>query len=87
MRFYAVWYVGAGVVLFRSSAKVENARTPISGIALLLLLGGFSRALSWIVVGEPHVAAQVLMVIELTLPFLIVPWHRAVARATSANAG
>ncbi len=81
MRFYAVWYAGAGLLLLRCVPRLETETTIIRGIAVLLFIAGCSRALSWAVVGEPHPVAQVLMVIELVLPFVIVPWHAAIVRA------
>ena len=81
MRFYAVWYFGAGVIILRSIAQVEAHKTTISVVAALFFLAGCSRALSWLVLGRPSTLAVVLMVIELALPLVIVPWQAAVARA------
>ncbi|MDQ3985173.1 MAG: DUF4345 domain-containing protein [Actinomycetota bacterium] len=80
MRFYAVWYSGAGLLLLRSARRVEREATIVRGISVALFVAGCSRALSWMVVGEPHVVAQVLMVIELSLPLVIVPWQASVTR-------
>lgn len=87
MRFYAAWYLGAGIVLLRSVGKVESARTEIRGIAALFFVAGCSRILSWLMVGEPHAVARVLLVIELALPFVIVPWQASVARGSSPARG
>lgn len=84
MRFYAVWYAGAGLLLLKSAKNVERETVIIRGIAAALFVAGCSRALSWAVVGEPHVVAKVLMVIELILPFIVVAWHTAVTRQTSS---
>lgn len=81
MRFYAVWYVGTGVVLLWSARNLERAGTLIRGIAVLLFVAGLSRLLSWAMVGAPHRAAQVLMVIELVLPWVIVSWQVAIERS------
>jgi hypothetical protein len=83
MRFYAVWYAAAGVLLLRSAARVDSERKTIAAIAVLFFIAGCSRALSWLVVGRPNKMAVVLMVIELALPFVILPWQAAVARASS----
>ena len=85
MRFYAVWYFGAGLALLRSVPRVESDSTIIRAVAALFFLAGCSRALSWMVLGKPHTVAVVLMVIELVLPLMIVPWQAAVARARTAN--
>jgi uncharacterized protein DUF4345 len=75
MRFYAAWYVGAGVLLLWSAVNLERARSLIRLIAGILFLSGLSRALSWVTVGDPHVLTRVLMVLELTLPIVIVAWY------------
>lgn len=87
MRFYATWYAGAGILLLRSVCRLETDTWIIRGIAGTLFVAGCSRALSWIAVGEPHLVAQVLMVIELVLPFVIVPWHAAVVRVPREESG
>jgi hypothetical protein len=81
MRFYAVWYAAAGVLLLRAVARVESERRTIAAIAVLFFIAGCSRALSWLVVGRPHMLAVVLMGIKLALPFVLLPWLAAVARA------
>ncbi|MGH2756743.1 MAG: DUF4345 domain-containing protein [Actinomycetota bacterium] len=83
MRFYAVWYAGAGVVILRAAARVESAGTTIRAVVVLFFVAGCSRALSWLVVGRPHTVAVALMVIELALPLVILPWQAAVARGNS----
>lgn len=81
MRFYAVWYAAAGVVVLRTVPRVQSQARTIRAIALLFFIAGCSRGLSWAVVGRPHSVAVVLMMVELALPFVILPWHAAVARA------
>jgi hypothetical protein len=80
MRFYAVWYVAAGILLARAIPKVESETFTIRLIGAGFFAAGCARALSWIVVGKPHVSQIVLMVIELSLPFVIIPMQAAVAR-------
>lgn len=87
MRFYATWYAGAGVLLLWSARRLDSDTWIIRGIAGTLFAAGCSRALSWVAVGEPHLVAQVLMVIELVLPFVIVTWHTAVAAAPEEHPG
>lgn len=73
MRFFAVWYAAAGVVLLRAVPRVESERVTIKAVALLFFVAGCARGLSWLAVGRPHMTAVVLMSIELALPFLILP--------------
>jgi Domain of unknown function (DUF4345) len=80
MRFYAVWYVVAGAVLLRASRNVGVETWTIRLITGAFFAAGCSRIVSWIVVGRPHTSQLVLMVIELILPFVVIPWQAAVAR-------
>jgi hypothetical protein len=80
MRFYAVWYVAAGVLLIRAVPRVEIESTFIRVVAAAFFIAGCVRGLSWVMVGRPPTIAVVLMVIELALPFVILPWQRRVAR-------
>ena len=79
MRFYAVWYVAAGILLARAIPKVETEAFTIRLVGGAFV-AGCARALSWATVGKPHVSQIVLMVIELCLPFVIIPLQAAVAR-------
>jgi hypothetical protein len=86
MRFYAVWYPVVGMLLLRSVPRVEAATTIVRLVGAGFFVAGCARALSWAVVGQPHTIAIVLMVIELVLPLVIIPWQRAVvARASDGD--
>ena len=78
MRFFAAWYAAAGVALLRVVPRVETQGNLIRGIAVVVFIAGCARGLSWVVVGEPPGAAKLLMVIELALPFVIIPWQASV---------
>lgn len=80
MRFYAVWYVVAGVLLLRAVARVEAETWLIRVVAAGFFAAGCARILSWAVVGKPHASAIVLMVVELVLPVVIVLWQAVVGR-------
>ena len=84
MRFYAVWYVAAGILLACAIPKVESEAFTIRLVGGAFFAAGCARALSWIVVGKPHVSQVVLMVIELCLPLVIIPMQSAVAREAEA---
>lgn len=79
MRFYAIWYAGAGWALLQAARRPEEGRVTIASVAVLFFLAGCSRALSWATEGRPHDVAVVLMVIELALPLVILPWLRVAA--------
>lgn len=80
MRFYAIWYVAAGLILLRCARDVEGQTWLIRLVAFAFFASGCSRALSWLVIDAPHWTQIVLMIIELVLPFVVIPWQAAVAR-------
>lgn len=84
MRFFAVWYAVAGVIILRSVPKVERSGSILKATMAAYFVAGFSRFISLIVVGIPHPAARTFMVIELLLPVIVLPWHAAVVRAADA---
>lgn len=83
LRFYSVWYALTGVVLLRASRRVASATATVRAVSVALFLAGCSRVISLIAVGRPHDFALVLMVLELAIPLVLVPWHAAVSRAPS----
>lgn len=80
MRFFAVWYAAAGAALLRAIPRIEARAALIRGVGVAFFIAGCARLLSWVGVGRPPTVAVVLMVIELALPFIVIPWHVAVAR-------
>ena len=83
MRFYAVWYVAAGILLARAIRRVEREGFTIKLVGGAFFAAGCARALSWVTVGKPHLSQVVLMVIEICLPFVIIPLQVIVARKFS----
>lgn len=79
LRFYAVWYAGAGLLLLRSARDPWAHATTIRALAVLLFVAGAARGLSWLTAGAPHALAGALMVVELVLPVALLAWHRALA--------
>ncbi len=80
MRFYAVWYVGAGALLWWSALNLERAGALIRGFP-----GPATRCgpLAWAVLAggrRTSSFSQTLMVIELVLPFVIVGWQVELSR-------
>lgn len=80
LRFYAAWYLGVGVLLFWTVPRVESAGTVFRAVCALLLVAAGGRIVSVLVKGPPHPFYAVLLVLELGLPILLVPWQSAVAR-------
>ncbi len=79
-RFYAAWYVVAGIFALRAVPRIETERFTILALSAGALLGGSARVLSMIQVGTPRPIQIALTIIELALPFILVPWQLAVAR-------
>jgi hypothetical protein len=87
MRFYAVWYVAAGVIALRSSRRIDASGAVIGGLALCFGAAGCARALSWAVVGRPHMTTIVLMAVELALALVLVLAARAQRREAGPAGG
>ena len=79
LRFYAAWYVAAGVALLRVARRPETEGAVLRLVCAALLLGAAGRVLSWIAVGRPSTTFVVLLGIEIVIPLVVVPWHHAVA--------
>jgi hypothetical protein len=82
LRFYAAWYAAAGVALLWSAGRVESSGAIIRGVAATFFLAGCSRIVSIVDVGRPHDWFVFLMVVELLIPLVVIPWQAAVARST-----
>ncbi len=80
LRFYAAWYVGLGVLLFWTVPRIERAGITIRTVCAVLLLAATGRVISLSVVGPPHPLYVALMVLELVVPIVLVPWQTAIAR-------
>jgi hypothetical protein len=80
IRFFAAWYAVVGVLIFQSIPRVEESTVLIRALSAGVFLAGCARIISIVAVGRPATVYLVLMVIELVLPFVIVPWQTVVAR-------
>jgi len=80
LRFYAAWYTAAGVVLLRIARRAESEGRTLRFIAATFFIAGCARLLSLIVVGKPHVLFMALMVAEILIPVVILPWQASVVR-------
>jgi hypothetical protein len=80
LRFHAAWYVAAGILLLRAVRRVELDGFTVRVICAGFLVAACGRALSVITVGAPHPFYLALMVVEFTIPVVVVPWQAAVAR-------
>lgn len=85
-RFYATWYVVAGIALLRSARALETTGTVIRTVAWAFFAAGCARVVSWLVVGPPHWTQVILLVVELLMPAILIPWQRAVERGSDVPA-
>jgi hypothetical protein len=86
LRFYAAWYVVAGVLVLRAVRRVESEALVVRAVGAAFFLAGSARLLSLVTVGRPHPFALALMVLEFVIPVVIVPWQAAVARSAGPSA-
>jgi hypothetical protein len=85
LRFYAAWYVAAGILLLRAARRVDTDGFTIRVICAGFLVAACGRALSLITVGEPHLFYLALMVVEFAIPAVVVPWQAAVSRRAAGR--
>ena len=81
IRFYAAWYVAAGIVLLKALPRIEQEALLVRVVGGGFFLAGSARALAWATEGRPDDFQIVLMIVELVLPIIIVPWQNKVARS------
>lgn len=74
LRFYAVWYIGAGLVLLWLAPRLREHAREFRVFCGLLFLSGCSRILAALATDWPPTGQLVLMGIELTLPLLLLAW-------------
>jgi Domain of unknown function (DUF4345) len=85
LRFYAAWYVAAGVLMLKAVGRVESEALIVRAVGAAFFLAGSARLLSLVTVGRPHAFALVLMVLEFVIPVVTVPWQAAVARSSAVR--
>jgi Domain of unknown function (DUF4345) len=85
LRFYSVWWIGAGLFLAWLAPRVEERTTELRVFCALLFLSGLSRVFAAIATDWPSTGQLVLMAIELTLPIVFVVWQSRVVRPLRAT--
>jgi len=79
LRFYAVWWIGAGLFLIWLAPRVAERTLEVRVFAALLFLAGVSRLLAAFDTDWPSTGQLVLMGLELVLPIVLVSWQARVA--------
>jgi hypothetical protein len=72
LRFYAALWGAYGVVVLRTAWGLPRTLSRTPWIAAVFFAGGVGRSLSRVGVGAPHPFFTLLMIIELTLPVLLI---------------
>ena len=75
LRFYAVWWIGAGVFLAWLAPRVQDRTRELRVFCALLFLGGLSRIVGIIDVGWPRPSQLMLMALEFSVPVILVVWQ------------
>ena len=71
LRFLSIFWIAFGFFCLSISKSLDGNRKYIPYIALIFFVSGIGRLISWISVGEPITLFMGVMVLELTLPILI----------------
>ena len=85
LRFYSVWWIGAGLFLLWLAPRVEQRTLELRVFFALLFLSGVSRLLAAIDTDWPSTGQLILMGLELVLPVVFVTWQAKVARPVRAT--
>ena len=83
LRFYSVWWIGAGLFVLWLAPRVHERTRELRVFCALLFLSGCSRLLAAAETDWPSTGQIVLMVIELTLPVVLVAWQARAAASGS----
>ena len=72
LRFYATWWAGSGVLMWRLAAAPEQHPAAVRAVAAATFVGGLARILAARHSGPPHPLFRALTVLELvTAPALL----------------
>lgn len=70
-RFYSIFWLSYGVLVLWVARNILTQLRRVPILVGLFFIGGIGRALSLILVGAPHPAFIVLMIVELVTPVLM----------------
>jgi hypothetical protein len=72
LRFFGAMMIGIGAVLFGAISRVEAFAPVVYILTCAIAVGAAARIYSRIVYGDPGTAGTVPIILETTLPILIV---------------
>ncbi len=85
LRFYSVWWIGAGAFLLWLAPRVEERTLELRVFCGLLFLSGLSRVFAALDTDWPSTGQMILMGLELVLPVVFVLWQAKIARPVRAS--
>ncbi len=86
MRFYAVLWMAYGSIGLWVARALPQRIVLLRLMLFIFLLGGVGRAISYFVVGAPHLLFVVLMWIEIVLPSVLMLLSLTLGRPRSVTA-
>jgi hypothetical protein len=72
LRFFGAMMIGTGVVLFRAIYRIQTLASVVYILAGAIAVGAAARIYARLVYGDPGTAGTIPIVLETTLPVLIV---------------
>ena len=81
LRYYSAWYVGAGLAMFWLSRRLREHPVVFRAFCGVIFLGGCGRLLAAQATDWPPAGQVILLVIELTLPVILLAWHALASRS------
>jgi len=75
IRFFAIFWIGFGILCFFTAKSFDTNRRFVPSIALLFFLSGVGRLASLVLVGLPAFPLIAVMVLELTVPLFMLALH------------
>ena len=79
LRFYATWWAGSGVLMWRLAAAPERHTPAVRAIAATTFVSGLARLLAARHSGPPHPLFRALTVLELMAPPALLAAQRQLA--------
>lgn len=77
LRFCGVMFAFYGCILLQTAQNIGRYFTRIPFLLAAFALAGFARVIGFNILGKPHTLFTVLMILELTLPaVLIICWYQ-----------
>ena len=84
LRFYSVWWIGAGLFLIWLAPRVEERTLETRVFCALLFLSGLSRLFAAVATDWPSTGQIALMAVELVLAVVLAVWQARVATQPGA---